>query len=260
MSDALSLPLQDVIFRLGAAAILGSIVGLERERLERAAGLRTHAIVAVASALIMIVSSYGFPILVVDGHQVIVLDPSRVAAQVVSGIGFLGAGVIFFRKNAVRGLTTAASIWAVAGIGLASGGGLYEAAALGTGFILLIQAGLRPIEHRFFIHHQDHRIELRATRNVESLATIEQAVDAANVEIRRLSLRPVREGTETRIDLVLGGIARPGSITRLLEQLNAIDGVNLVSYSGGTARLARAGGWEEVDEDEGFDNGDDNQP
>jgi len=87
-------------------------------------------------------------------------DPTRMAAQVVSGIGFLGAGVIIFRKNAVRGLTTAASIWAVSGLGLASGGGLYAAAVLATAFILVIQVGLRPLERRVFVQHQQHRLEL----------------------------------------------------------------------------------------------------
>ena len=100
-----SLPVTTVLLRLAVATLLGALIGLERERLERAAGLRTHALVALASALIMIVSGYGFAELGATPR-----DPTRMAAQVVSGIGFLGAGVIIFRKNAVRGLTTAASI------------------------------------------------------------------------------------------------------------------------------------------------------
>ena len=109
----------EVVIRLLVAAVLGSLIGLERERLDRGAGLRTHALVATASALIIIVSAHGFSDVLQEGR--IVLDPSRVAAQVVSGIGFLGAGTIILRKNAIRGLTTAASVWAVAGIGLAAG-------------------------------------------------------------------------------------------------------------------------------------------
>src|SRR5699024_2156148 len=100
--------------------VLGGLIGLERERLDRAAGFRTHALVAVASALIMVVSTYGFPATSREGGGG--LDPSRMAAQVVSGVGFLGAGVIILRGNTVRGLTTAATIWAVAGLGLAAGG------------------------------------------------------------------------------------------------------------------------------------------
>src|ERR1700744_5434652 len=110
----------ELVSRLVMAAGLGSVIGLERERLQWAAGLRTHMLVSVGSALIMIVSAYGFSA-TLGPH--VVRAPSRVAAQVVSGIGFLGAGSIILRNEAVKGLTTAASVWAVAGIGLATGGG-----------------------------------------------------------------------------------------------------------------------------------------
>src|ERR1700728_4950657 len=124
MSDA------DMLIRLIAAAALGSLIGLERERLLWAAGIRTHMLVCVGSCLIMIVSQYGFSNILT--HQNVVLDPSRIAAQVVSGIGFLGAGAILARGELVKGLTTAASIWTVAAIGLAVGGGLYFAAGVST--------------------------------------------------------------------------------------------------------------------------------
>ena len=105
---------QDVIIRLLTAAILGSIIGFERERLLWAAGIRTHMVVCVGACLIMIVSAFGFGDSLTSKN--VVLDPSRVAAQVVSGIGFLGAGAILARGEIVRGLTTAASIWTVAAI------------------------------------------------------------------------------------------------------------------------------------------------
>ena len=104
------------------AFTLSALIGLERELRQKAAGLRTHTLVGVASALIMLVSKYGFSDVLVPEH--IILDPSRVAAQVVSGVGFIGAGLIFVRKDAVRGLTTAAVVWLVAAIGMACGGGL----------------------------------------------------------------------------------------------------------------------------------------
>lgn len=100
--------IQAEVVRLLVAAGLGCLVGLKRDRLDRGAGLRTHALAATASALVMLVSSFGFNDVVSPGRMM--LDPSRIAAQVVSGIGFLGAGTIILRKNAVRGLTTAASI------------------------------------------------------------------------------------------------------------------------------------------------------
>src|SRR6201985_3718883 len=113
----------ELVSRLFIAAALGSVIGFERERLSWAAGLRTHMLVCVGSALIMIVSADGFAGALKDAHGVV--DPPRVAAQVVSGIGFLGAGSILLRGEIVRGLTTAASLWSVAAIGLTGGGGLF---------------------------------------------------------------------------------------------------------------------------------------
>ena len=107
----------DFILRLFIAGALGAVIGLDREYRAKEAGYRTHFLVSLGSALIMIVSQYGFmEIIKIEGID---LDPSRVAAQVVSGIGFIGAGTIIFQKQIVRGLTTAAGIWATSGIGLA---------------------------------------------------------------------------------------------------------------------------------------------
>src|SRR6201999_718256 len=126
------------VLRLCVAAALGGVVGLERERLEWVAGLRTHMLVCLGAALVMIVSSFGFADVIGPG---VVLDPSRVAAQVVSGIGFLGAGtILFLRQEVIRGLTTAASLWTVAAVGLAVGNGLYTAAIGATVLIVIILA------------------------------------------------------------------------------------------------------------------------
>lgn len=108
----------DFVIRLLVAGILGTIIGLDREYRAKEAGYRTHFLVSLGSALIMIVSQYGFQEIIKESS--VTLDPSRVAAQVVSGIGFIGAGTIIFQKQIVRGLTTAAGIWATAGIGLAA--------------------------------------------------------------------------------------------------------------------------------------------
>ena len=109
-----------LIFRLVAAGVLGGLIGLEREFRAKEAGVRTHFIVALGSALFMIISEFAF-----DGKQ---HDAARVAAQVVSGIGFIGAGVIIFQRNVVRGVTTAAGLWVAAAIGLACGDGMYPVA------------------------------------------------------------------------------------------------------------------------------------
>ncbi|WP_018263372.1 MgtC/SapB family protein [Methylobacterium sp. WSM2598] len=137
----------EIIARLALSALLGSLVGLERERLLWAAGLRTHMLVCVGACLTMIVSAFGFADIL--GQQNVVLDPSRVAAQVVSGIGFLGAGTILLRGEVVRGLTTAASLWAVAAVGLAVGGGLYVASIATTLIVLIILAGVKPLEEHY---------------------------------------------------------------------------------------------------------------
>lgn len=113
------------IIRIIVAGICGMLVGLERANRSKEAGIRTHFVVACASALMMIISKYGFGDLVIGSHGVRGADGARIAAQVVSGIGFLGAGMIFVHKNTVTGLTTAAGIWATAGIGLAVGAGMY---------------------------------------------------------------------------------------------------------------------------------------
>jgi putative Mg2+ transporter-C (MgtC) family protein len=121
---------------LGLALALSAVIGLEREFRQKNAGLRTHILVGVGAALFMLVSKYGFTDVLVP--RLVLLDPSRVAAQIVSGVGFLGAGLIFVRRDSVRGLTTAASIWVSAAIGSAAGAGLPILAALTTGIYLLV--------------------------------------------------------------------------------------------------------------------------
>lgn len=139
----------EVIIRLAGAALCGAIIGIERERKEWAAGMRTHMMVAVGSALYMIVSAYAFEDLI--GHDKIDLDPSRIAAQVVSGIGFLGAGTIMFlRQGIVRGLTTASGLWTVAAIGLAMGTGMFWAAFATTLIAITILWLLQPLEGLLF--------------------------------------------------------------------------------------------------------------
>ena len=128
----------DFVLRLLVAGILGAIIGLDREYRAKEAGYRTHFLVSLGSALIMIVSQYGFQEIIKESS--VTLDPSRVAAQVVSGIGFIGAGTIIFQKQIVRGLTTAAGIWATAGIGLAVGAGMYTISIAATLLTLAVNA------------------------------------------------------------------------------------------------------------------------
>jgi putative Mg2+ transporter-C (MgtC) family protein len=134
------------IGELGLALLLSACIGLEREIRQKNAGLRTHALVGLGAALFMLVSKYGFSDVIET--QRIVLDPSRMAAQVVSGIGFIGAGLIFVRRDSVRGLTTAASVWVTAAIGSAAGAGLPVLASVAAGAYLVIVAMLFPMVAR----------------------------------------------------------------------------------------------------------------
>ncbi len=130
----------EYLVRIFVAACLGILIGSERKNRNKSAGIRTHVIVALGAALIMVVSKYGF----MDVERA---DAARVAAQVVSGIGFLGAGVIFVRNNLVNGLTTAAGIWATAGVGLALGSGMYVVGISSALMVLLIQFVMHRIAY-----------------------------------------------------------------------------------------------------------------
>ncbi len=131
------------LLELGVAFVLSALIGLEREIKQKSAGLRTYTLVGLASALFLLVSKYGFTNVLAAGT--IVLDPSRVAAQIVSGIGFLGAGVIFVRSDAVKGLTTAATIWLTAAVGMACGAGLLVLASATTLGYFIVALGFPPI-------------------------------------------------------------------------------------------------------------------
>lgn len=137
-----------VLLRLSVAAVLGGAVGAERELRERQAGLRTHLVVCVGSALFTLVSAYGFRDFIEAGSVYARIDPTRIAAQIVTGIGFLGAGAIIRQGLSVRGLTTAATLWLVAAIGMAAGAGYYDAAIIATLGALLTLGPMRVVAYR----------------------------------------------------------------------------------------------------------------
>jgi putative Mg2+ transporter-C (MgtC) family protein len=138
----------DVAIRLFAAAALGGAIGLEREVREREAGLRTHLLVSVGAALFTLVSAYGWSDFTFSARSGVTFDPTRIAAQIVTGIGFLGAGAIIRQGLSVRGLTTAATLWLAAAIGMASGAGYWEAAVIATIGAIITLWPLRIVAHR----------------------------------------------------------------------------------------------------------------
>lgn len=180
----------EVASRLFLSAVLSGLIGIERERASWFAGLRTHMLVCIGSTLIMIVSQHGFYDVLY--RELVVLDPSRVAAQVISGIGFLGAGTILFWKNKIRGLTTAASLWAVAGVGLAVGGGLYIASISATILILIILALIKPFEE--FLHKKSHSKEIKISfKSGISFTPIEEVLQLMQAKDALMSLQVKKE-------------------------------------------------------------------
>jgi putative Mg2+ transporter-C (MgtC) family protein len=220
---------EQIILRLLIATILGAAVGLERERLEWAAGLRTHALVCVGAALFMIVSAFGFADAL--GSSDVILDPSRVAAQVVSGIGFIGAGTIIFRREIVRGLTTAASIWAVAAIGLAVGGGMYLAAIVATVLALVILAVVKPIEWRVFKHRRARQVNLTVDVQEISLSDIKAEIEAADLHLDRLVIRSSDSPEADRVEVFLARGSSEKKLLLLMESLRRFAGVREISSS-----------------------------
>jgi putative Mg2+ transporter-C (MgtC) family protein len=196
----------DITLRLAVAAVLGSIIGFERERLLWAAGIRTHMLVCVGACLLMIVSAYGFQHALMMPH--VVLDPSRIAAQVVSGIGFLGAGSILARGQVVKGLTTAASIWAVAALGLAAGGGLYFAATISTVIILVILAGIKPIEEAYRARVQSCTLDVVAERDAFETIELKKLMGLRAAQIRRVVINTSADGETQNLRLQLVRMSR----------------------------------------------------
>ena len=170
----------EFLIKMVLATVMGVIIGFERKSRNKGAGIRTHAIVSLASALMMIVSKYGF-------FDIVEYDAARVAAQVVSGIGFLGTGLIFIKNNSVNGLTTAAGIWATAGIGLAMGAGLYAVAIFGTLLIVIIQI----LMHKDTFLSKDHltiTFEISLEDSFSTIREIRNCLERFKLEIQNVEI------------------------------------------------------------------------
>jgi putative Mg2+ transporter-C (MgtC) family protein len=190
----------EILLRVGLAAVLGGAIGFERELREREAGLRTHLLVSVGAALFTLVSAYAWADWQFSTEEGLVFDPTRIAAQVVTGIGFLGAGAIIRQGLSVRGLTTAATLWVVAAIGMASGAGYYAAAAITTVLVLVSLWPLRIVAFRISERFRPEEgrlvIELGAGATAGSVLG---AVEASGATVRSLEFE--EEGDSRRIDM-----------------------------------------------------------
>lgn len=217
--------ISDVILRVCLATILGGVVGMERERSERAAGLRTHAMVGLGAAAFMVISAFGFKDIL--GSNAVGLDPSRVAAQIVTGIGFLGAGTIIFQRETVKGLTTAASIWVVAAIGTAVGGGMYVLAASTTVLTLGVLAGLKPVENRWFRSRRTRSLSLLFDPGQISLSQIESALEQRGHSFDQIVILPGESGQLDRVDFVFD-LSSTKNLSALIDNLRHIAGVRRI--------------------------------
>ena len=184
----------EVLVRVVLAGVLGGAIGAEREIREREAGLRTHMLVAVGAALFTIVSAYAWSDFQFSTREGITFDPTRIAAQVVTGIGFLGAGAIIRQGLSIRGLTTAASLWVVAAIGMASGAGYYSAAVITTVLVLVSLWPLRILAFRIFerIRPGELRLEVELRAN-ETPSVLLDALEGQSVAVRAFELEDARD-------------------------------------------------------------------
>mgnify|MGYP003373468718 CR=1 FL=1 len=194
------------VIRLCMACVCGGLVGYERSRRRKEAGIRTHILVALGSALAMIISKYSFFDILI--HEDISLDPSRLASNVITGISFLGAGVIFVRGVSIRGLTTAAGVWTTAGIGLAVGAGLYVVAFVATALILVIQIVLYE-----YLRKWDgpiyETISLRYVNAANGLERLKYELASRNIVIHNMKMKKNEDDT---ISVILE-VSRENAIT-----------------------------------------------
>lgn len=182
----------EISLRLVLAAIFGAVIGIERQRKDWSAGMRTHMMVCVGSCLMMIVSSFGFSD--VMGTENVELDPSRVASQIITGIGFIGAGAILFLKPAtVLGLTTASGLWTVAGIGMATGGGMYFAASITTVLAIIILWGMQPLQEKFSSKFQQKSLVIVARGDTSPKLIMNRLLEEKNINFMNFSVTKLKD-------------------------------------------------------------------
>lgn len=213
----------DVFIRVLIAAVLGGAVGIEREIREHTAGFRTHILVSVGAAAFTLASSYGL-----EGTG---LDPNRISAQVVTGIGFLGAGAIIRYGVSVRGLTTAASLWTVAAVGLLTAQGFFAAALITTGLVIVSLYALRLIEDRLLYPRMGQaagvRIHFR-TAGYAPLAQVIGALQQARVVVKEISVAPGDDQTDTvHLLLKLPRGLDSAKLTALIADLEEVQSVRI---------------------------------
>jgi putative Mg2+ transporter-C (MgtC) family protein len=217
------------LLRLALAAVLGGLIGVERELREREAGLRTHLLVALGSALFTIVGAYGFHAFLDSGANVVRADPTRIAAQIVTGIGFLGAGAIIRQGLSVRGLTTAATLWVVAAVGLAAGAGYYSAAVITTGLVLIALYPLRIMAYRILrrFRPEDGRLLVELPAGQPPGDVIDE-IERAGGRISSVDVSQEADRRRLELDVVL---PRDLAAARLVARIADVENVAEVRWT-----------------------------
>ncbi|MDQ6421521.1 MgtC/SapB family protein [Paenibacillus sp. LHD-117] len=225
----------DIAARLALALIFGGVIGFERESSNHAAGFRTNILVCLGACLLMLLSIYGFADFVEEPN--VRVDPARLAAAVITGVGFLGAGTILFTGKSITGLTTAASLWVVAAIGLAVGAGFYFASTIVTIMALLTLWGFNKLEKRFINAKKDRLIKIEAYDLSARLGSINAVLDRRKISVRKMTMEDIeadeREGCDASTRLVLHVVMptrKKDSAVILLDELNKLEGVRWVSF------------------------------
>nr|WP_306421741.1 MgtC/SapB family protein [Cohnella xylanilytica] len=230
MSDPWVIDEWHLMVRLLLSVVLGGLIGYERERKNHAAGLRTHTLVCLGSCLIMVLSIYGFNEFV--GQPNVNRDPARLAAQAITGIGFLGAGTIMFTGKSITGLTTAASLWVVMAIGLAVGAGFYFPAAVSVLLALLVLWGLNIVEKRYVNNAKEQLFTLTVDENRISTDRIDRLFREKDAKLVRIQFDELSDGArdDSRVRLRLDvRLPKPEYALPLAEQLRKLEGVASVS-------------------------------
>ncbi|SEN59554.1 MgtC/SapB family protein [Lihuaxuella thermophila] len=226
MENVWTITYWEIALRLFAAGFLGGLIGWEREKDNHPAGFRTHILVSLGSALIMLISIYGFSDFVNEKN--VRMDPARIAAQVVSGIGFLGAGTILRHGVSVKGLTTAASLWVVAGIGLAAGAGFMFAAVLATIFVLVSLELLNRLENILIKKRHVHVLYMILSDEPGKLGELTLLIEKMGGSIRRVNFEE-SESDSNQVALTFHiRLTEKTSIAELCEEISKIQGIKSV--------------------------------
>ncbi|NAS17190.1 MgtC/SapB family protein [Clostridium butyricum] len=216
----------DYLLRLFIAAVCGMAIGYERKNRMKEAGIRTHFIVAIGAALIMIISKYGFQDQI--GWPNMSLDPSRIAAQVVTGVGFLGAGVIFMQKQTIVGLTTAAGVWATAAIGLSIGSGLYFVGIAATVITILGQILLHG-KIRFLSSPRTETLMLQIVDDADSIKFLQDIFEDNEIIIINLKSKRDEKSSLINVEVVIR-VYESFNMTKFLNILQSKDFIKSLEF------------------------------